>query len=172
MLDNASPIHAINIRQRIWLRVVLDPRVKEAKVVVEILPQDGELGIGDDAGQLGGIGVAALLVKGIVLGEVNGYVGVKGLDGVLLPVQDIDEGVEDGALVGFRCRARGTVRLRGSGAVRALGECLRRVIGQGEDQGERGEDGEEDGWTHGCKVRCWKRLVRLGSGRRRRELSE
>lgn len=163
MLDNTGAIHAINIRQRNRLGLLLDPRLQEADVVVEVLAQDGEAGVGDDAGQFGGVGVAALLVEGVVLGEVDGDVGVEGLGRVLLPVQRLDEGVEDGALLPLGRGTRWAVGVGGADlGVGALGERVRGVVGHGEDEGEGGEGGEEDGKTHSCKKRG---LVRDGNGR-------
>ena len=115
MLDDASPIHTVNIRQRNRLGVLVDPHVGEADVVVEALAQDLEAGVGDDSGQFGGIGVAALLVEGIVFGEVDGDIGVKGLERVFLCIEHFDEGVEDGALLPLGRRTRGTIGFCGAG---------------------------------------------------------
>lgn len=83
MLDNARPIHPINIRQRNRLRLLINPDMDQPQIIIEVLPQNFKRSVGDDAAELGLVGGAALLVEGVVLNQVGGDVGVEGEGGVL-----------------------------------------------------------------------------------------
>lgn len=99
MLDNARPIHAIDIRERDGFGRLVDPDVDQADIVIEVGAQHVEGGVGQDAVELGLVGGAALLVEGVVLDEVGGDVGFEGEGGVLGDVEGGDEGGEEGALL-------------------------------------------------------------------------
>lgn len=110
MLHDAGTVEAIDIRERDRLRALLDAEMNEADVVVGAAAQDGEVGVRDDVLEAGGVGVPALLVKGVVLDQVRGHVGQEGGRGRARGVEEGDEGGEDGALLG-----------RGGGAWGAVG---------------------------------------------------
>ena len=95
MLHNARPIHAINIRQRNRLRVLVHPHVDKPDVAVKVLAENLEVGVRDNPRKLRSIGVPSLSIKGVVLDEVDVNVGVECFRGVLLGVKDLGEVEED-----------------------------------------------------------------------------
>ena len=81
---------------------------------IEILPQHLKLYKRNNTRELGGVGIAALRVKGVVLGEVEGDVGVEGFGSVFFGVENFDEVEEDGFLVGGGSVAGGAVGFWGA----------------------------------------------------------
>lgn len=67
MLDNTTPFKPININQRSRLRCSLNPRMYNPQIVIEILPQDSEVRIGEDLCEEGGVAVTPLWAERIVL---------------------------------------------------------------------------------------------------------
>ena len=146
MLDDACPVHPVNVRQRDRLLArLVDTHVDEADVVVEAVAEDGGGDEGDDCRIGLGVSVsapsdihtfrsrwvagssltvrqfllvrnAALSVEGIVLGQVEGDVRVEGADDVFFDVERVDEAVEDLALDVFGRGVAGAVALVGAGA--------------------------------------------------------
>jgi len=116
MLNDTRPIHTVNVRQRDrQMPLLVNPHMDETNVIVETVPQDCAWHEGDDVRQLPSIGIAALLVEGIVLDQVYGNVRVEGAKDVLVDVKGVDEAVEDLALDGFWCVARRAIRFRDVG---------------------------------------------------------
>lgn len=127
MLNNAGPIHAVDIRQRNWLWLLIDPDMDQADVAVEVVAQHIEGGVREDAVELGFVGGAALGVEGIVLDEVDGDIGFEGQGGVLESVEVVDEVEEELALLGFGGGLGGAVRWGGD--VAAVVRCWVRSAG-------------------------------------------
>lgn len=143
MLHDARAVEAIDIRQRDGARVFLDAEMDEADVAVEIVALEGELREGDDAVQLGDVGVAALFVEGVVLDEIDGDVVGKGPRHVLVRVELRHEGAEDGFLLRWRGGSGRAVGRVGhvDGPVRIA--VWRRRCQEGGQGGENSEDGGE-----------------------------
>ena len=96
MLDDASTIHTIYIRQSNWLRTSLvDPDVGKSDIVVKTRPKDCRGYERDDLCEFLFVGDASLGIKRIMLGEIDGDVGVKGVYDILLHVELVDECQED-----------------------------------------------------------------------------
>lgn len=156
MLNDTRAVHAIDIGNGQRLRLIVDPQMDEADVIIEAGPEHGEGGEGHDLLELGDVGGAPLLVRRVVLDQVLGHVGEEGLGHVLLRVQHLEEGVEDGPLRRLRRRPPGAVgRAR---VVRAQADVeVRRggggeaviVVGDGEEEGQGGQGREDGDWeTH------------------------
>ena len=110
MLHNTRPIHPIYIGQRNRLWALIDSHMDQPNIAIEGLPQHIETRIRNNARELRSIGVPSLLVKGVVLDEVDSDIGVKGFCGVLLRVENLDEFEEDFFLVFGGGVAGGAVR--------------------------------------------------------------
>lgn len=143
MLHNARAVEPIDIRQRDGARVVLDAQMDEADVVVEDVALHGELRVGDDGEQLGGVGVAALEVERVMLDEIDGDVVLEGAGYVFVRVELRHEGVEDGVLLGWRGGPGRAVRwlepVDGGGSL---------IVGWGwvcQEGGQGGEDSKDGG---------------------------
>lgn len=68
MLDNTRAVHAINVRQSQRLRVLIDDLdMDQAEIAIEVVAQNLELGVGDDAFEYGADGDATLAIEGIML---------------------------------------------------------------------------------------------------------
>ena len=96
MLDDASTIHTIYIRQSNWLRPrLVDPDVSKSDIVVKTRPKDRRGYERNDLCEFLFVGDASLGIKRIMLGEIDGDVGVKGVYDILLHVELVDEGEEN-----------------------------------------------------------------------------
>ena len=71
----------------------------------EVLPQNDEIGKGDDGTQFRGVGSTALLVERVMLNEVDVDELVKGSGDVLGPVEGCYEGVAGVEKEGVSCVA-------------------------------------------------------------------
>lgn len=152
MLHDARPVQPIDIRQRDGAGVFRYAQMHEADVIVEIVAQELEIRIGDDAFELGGVGVAALLVEGVVLDQTFVDVVQECTRRVFVLVEFGHEGVEDGTLLGRCGGPRRAVGWRGRiGRVEEIGLILswRRRC---EEDGQAREEGKHCGELH---FRSW-----------------
>ena len=87
MLNDASTIHAIYIRQSNWfLTSLVDPDVSKSDIVVKAHPEDRRRYIRNDVCELLFVGDASLGIKWIMLGKIDGDIGVEGVYDILLDV--------------------------------------------------------------------------------------
>lgn len=113
VLYNASPVQTVNIGECHGAGVLVHAHVDEADVVVEVVALHRETRERNDSLQLGGVGVAALGVEGVVLGQIDGDVVHESPRRVFVRVQLGHEVAEDGPLLRRRGGARGAVGWRG-----------------------------------------------------------
>ena len=131
MLNDASTIHTIYIRQSNWfLTRLVDPDVSKSDVVVKTHPEDSRGYVRNDVCELLFVGDAALGIKRIVLGKIDGDVGVEGVYDILLDVELVDEGEEDLSLAALWCWMAGAVGFCSTGhgggqwmGLRNVGKC-------------------------------------------------
>lgn len=184
MLDNACPIHPVNVCQRNWLLVhLIDTHVDEADVVVEALAEDyvghkrdnckrtrsqpfratrisSCVRRGSDAESLLTVRQfllvrdPALSVKGIVLGQIESDVLVESANDVFFDVELVDESVEDLALDVFRRGVPGAVA--GVRADVGVGAGVKTWYSDSEEGGEGSKGCEDGGGPHlGCVGGGW-----------------
>ena len=95
MLDNASPVHAIDIGQSGRLRQHVDFQMDEPNVRIHVVTQDLKVNKGNDASQISDLPSAAVLIVRLVLDEANVDVSEESFGGVLLDVEFVHEFSED-----------------------------------------------------------------------------
>lgn len=96
MLHDASTVHTIYIRQSNWLLTRhVDPDVSKSDIVVKIRPKDRRGYERNNVCEFLCVGDASLGIKRIMLGKIDGDVGVKGVYDILLHVELVDEGEEN-----------------------------------------------------------------------------
>ena len=138
MLDDASTVHTIYVGQSNWLLVSLvDPDMSKADVVVKAHTEDCRWYVRNDVCKLVFVGNASLGIKRIMLGKIDGDVGVKGTYDILLHVELIDEGKEELSLVALWCWMSGAVGL-GATALRGGQRMRFSRLGKGEQGRKEG----------------------------------
>ena len=131
MLDDARTIHTIYIRQsNRLLPSLVDPDVGKSDIIVKTRPKDRRGYERNDLCEFLFVGDASLGIKRIMLGEIDGDVGVKGVYDILLHVELVDECQEDLSLSALWCWMTGAVGFRATGlggaglvVLRNVGEC-------------------------------------------------
>ncbi len=110
MLDDASTVHTIYVGQSNWFLISLvDPDVSKSDVAVKAHTEDSRGHVRNDVYELVFVGDASLGIKGIVLGKVDGDIGVEGVYNIFLYVELVDEGKENLSLIALWRWMPGTV---------------------------------------------------------------
>ena len=113
MLDDASTVHTIYIGKSNWLLVSLvDPDMSKSDVVVKTHTEDRRWYVRNDVYELVFVGDASLGIKRIMLGKIDGDIGVECAYDILLHVELVDEGKEKLSLIALWCWMSGAVGLR------------------------------------------------------------
>ena len=116
MLNDACTIHTIYVRQSNWLLTrLVDPDVSESDIVVKTHPENCRGYIRNDVCELLFVGDASLGIEGIMLGKIDGDIGVEGVYDILLDVELVDESEEYLSLTALWCWMSGAVRFRATG---------------------------------------------------------
>ena len=136
MLNDASTVHTIYVGQSNWLLISLvDPDMSKSDVAVKAHTEDSRGYVRNDVCELVFIGDAPLGIKGIMLGKIDGNIGVKGACNVLLYIELVDKGKENLSLIALWCRMPGAVRF--CATVLDGGQCMGlRSVGQCEQAGK------------------------------------